>query len=58
MDALHDAAQRLVFGTLALLRDHSATLEELLEDDLYAYLTDGTLERYIRQGKEAGDGRS
>ena len=56
MDALHDAARRLTFGTVALLREHAATLEGLLEDDLYAYLTDGTLERYIRQEEEQGDG--
>lgn len=57
-DDLHASARRLTFGTVALLREHAALLEGVLEDDLYAYLVDGTLERYIRQGEESGDGRS
>lgn len=57
MDDLHAAARRLVFGTVALLREHAASLGGVLEDDLYAYLVDGTLERYIRQ-EETRDGRS
>lgn len=58
MDDLRAAARRLTFGTVALLREHAATLKGVLEDDLYAYLIDGTLERYIRQEEERGDGRS
>lgn len=58
MESLNAAARRLTFATVALLREHAATLEGLLEDDLYAYLIDGTLERYIRQEEEPGDGRS
>ena len=49
---LHDAARRLTFGTIALLQQHADTMKNLLEDDLYAYLTAGTLERYICQGEE------
>ena len=52
MQELHDAARRLVSGTIALLRDNADQVKDILEDDLYAYLIDGTLERYIRQGKE------
>lgn len=55
---MHDAARRLTFGTVTLLQEHATTLEGLLEDDLYAYLADGTLERYIRQEEESGNGRS
>lgn len=46
---LHDAAQRLAFGTVTLLREHAESMKSLLPDDLYAYLVDGTLDRYIRQ---------
>lgn len=53
MRDLHAAAQRLTFGTIALLREHAESLENLLEADLFAYLVDGTLERYIRQGEES-----
>lgn len=49
MQELHDAAQRLTFGTVALLREHAAIAEDALEQELFTYLTDGTLERYIRQ---------
>jgi phosphoribosyl-AMP cyclohydrolase len=54
MNDLHAAARRLTFGTIALLREHADEMEALLEDDLYAYLVDGTLDRYIRQGEEDG----
>jgi phosphoribosyl-AMP cyclohydrolase len=53
MRALHDAARRLAYGTIALLREHAGALVDVLEDDLHAYLVDGTLERYIRQGEES-----
>jgi hypothetical protein len=49
MRALHDAAQRLTFGTLALLRDHAAIIQPLLPADLVRALADGTLDRYVRQ---------
>lgn len=49
MQELHDAGRRLTFGTVALLREHAAMFEKLLPGDLYAYLIDGTLDRYIRQ---------
>lgn len=52
MQDLRDAAKRITFGTVALLREHEAFLEGQLEADLFAYLVDGTLERYIRQGEE------
>lgn len=52
MRELHDAARRLTFGTVALLREHAASLEGILEADLFGYLVDGTLERYIRQGED------
>lgn len=50
MQELHDAAQRLTYGTLALLRAHAGTMKPLLPDDLYDYLVDGTLDRYVREG--------
>lgn len=53
MQEVHDAARRLTYGTIALLGENGDALEGLLGDDLFAYLTDGTLERYIRQGEEA-----
>lgn len=49
MQDLHDAAQRLAFGTVSLLRDHAETVEPLLPEDLYRALADGTLDRYVRQ---------
>lgn len=52
MQDLHDAAKRLAFGTISLPREHAESLENLLEADLFAYLVDGTLERYIRQGED------
>lgn len=51
---LHQAARRLTFGILGLLRDHAGTFVSLLPDDLYGYLLDGTLERYVRQVDNAG----
>lgn len=54
MSGLHDAARRLTFGIIALLRDHADTFAVLLPADLFGYLCDGTLERYIRQIDEAG----
>jgi phosphoribosyl-AMP cyclohydrolase len=53
MHDLHDAARRLTYGTVALLREHADALAGLLEDDLFACLIDGTLERYIRQGEDS-----
>jgi phosphoribosyl-AMP cyclohydrolase len=53
MQSMNAAAGRLAYGTVALLREHVAILDGLLEDDLFAYLVDGTLERYIRQGEES-----
>jgi phosphoribosyl-AMP cyclohydrolase len=52
MRDLHDSARRLTYGTVALLREHADALRGVLEPDLFAYLTDGTLERYIRQDEE------
>jgi phosphoribosyl-AMP cyclohydrolase len=46
---VHDAARRLLTGILALLREHPACLEGQLPPDLYGYLMDGTLERYVAQ---------
>jgi predicted nucleotidyltransferase len=46
---LHDAAQRLTFGIVALLREHANEIEGTLPHDLYTYLVDGTLDGYIRQ---------
>lgn len=46
---IHNAAQRLVFGTIALLREHAETMQPLLPADLHGYLIDGTLDRYVRQ---------
>ena len=52
MDDVHDAARRLATGTLSLLRRHAELLQSGLPADLYGYLRDGTLERYIRQGEQ------
>lgn len=49
VDALMHAAQRIVTGTLAMLRQHIDTIAPLLADDIALYLRDGTLERYIAQ---------
>jgi len=46
---VHDAARRLLTGILALLRDHGSCLEGQLPPDLYGYLMDGTVERYVAQ---------
>lgn len=51
LDDVHDAATRLTTGTLSLLRRHVELLQSVLPADLYGYLQDGTLERYIRQGE-------
>ncbi|HEV2072562.1 MAG TPA: nucleotidyltransferase domain-containing protein [Thermomicrobiales bacterium] len=49
LEDVHDAANRLTTGTLSLLRRHAELLQSALPTDLYGYLQDGTLERYIRQ---------
>lgn len=49
MDALLDAARRLTFGTIDLIRAHVDTLEPMLPEDLYQALMDGRIDRYIRQ---------
>ena len=46
---VHDAAGRLLAGTLALLRAHAAVARPALPPDLFGYLVDGTLERYVGQ---------
>jgi hypothetical protein len=46
---VHDAARRLVAGTLALLRGHADRVADELPRDLFGYLVDGTLERYVAQ---------
>ncbi len=46
---LHDAARRLTFGTIGLLREHADTMKPLLPADLHGYLVEGTLDRYVRQ---------
>lgn len=46
---LYEAARRLIFGTIELLGEHSAVVVPLLPDDLASALTDGRLDRYIRQ---------
>lgn len=54
---LHDireAARRLTFGIFTLLKEHEDIFESLLPADLYGYLRDGTLERYIQQVTDAG----
>ncbi len=51
LDDVHGAANRLTTGTLSLLRRHAELLQSALPADLYGYLRDGTLERYIRQGE-------
>lgn len=50
LDDVHDAAQRLTIGALSLLRHHAELVKAELPADLYGYLRDGTLDRYIRQG--------
>ena len=50
LDDVHDAAQRLTIGALSLLRHHAELVKAELPADLYSYLQEGTLERYIRQG--------
>lgn len=47
VDELLAAGERLVTGTLALLRTHIDSIAPLLADDIARYLRDGTLERYI-----------
>jgi predicted nucleotidyltransferase len=49
MTDLYDAAERLTFGIITLLREHADVFEGILPHDLYTYLVDGTLDRYIRQ---------
>jgi hypothetical protein len=49
MTELYDAAERLTFGIIPLLREHADVFEGILPHDLYTYLVDGTLDRYIRQ---------
>lgn len=48
-----DAARRLTEGTLALMREHAHQLQAELPPNLYGYLRDGTLERYVRQDARA-----
>lgn len=50
-DEVLAAAERLVSGTLALLRERFDGVRHLLPPDLAGYLADGTLERYLRQDK-------
>lgn len=46
---IHDAAERLTVGTVHLLREHAGSLEGAIPKDLYGYLVDGTLNRYVAQ---------
>jgi hypothetical protein len=43
------AAERLVSGTLSLLRDRIDAVAHLLPSDLAGYLVDGTLQRYLER---------
>jgi phosphoribosyl-AMP cyclohydrolase len=49
MDSLLDAARRLTFGTIGLIRDHADTIGPMLPEDLFQALMDGRIDRYIRQ---------
>lgn len=48
-EALLAAAERLVIGTLALVREHIEVIAPLLAEDIAGYLRDGTVERYIAE---------
>lgn len=52
IDDVHGGAKRLTTGTLSLLRNRANALELELPAELYGYLRDGTLERYIHQGEQ------
>lgn len=49
MTDLHDAARRLVYGTVHLMRGRADLFRGVLPDDLFGYLVNGTIDRYIRQ---------
>ncbi len=48
-DEVLAAAERLVSGTLSLLRERIDAVAHLLPSDLAGYLADGTLERYLER---------
>lgn len=52
---IYAAAQRVTEGTISLLREHAHLVLAELPPELYGYLCDGTLERYIRQDAREGN---